>query len=182
MIIDYDHNQNLNTDRKLDSLKESVQMALNEIETNLSKLRSSLLDVKKLFTKMLHAEFYGHQGGVALTSKSLTSGTSWQELGHFTLPKGVWLVKCSASFPSNATGRRVITIADTSAAAGAVTTIVSAPAVNGYATYMHSICFWVSDGTSPIYFNGLQNSGSTLSVTLRYTAYRIGDSVERLDT
>lgn len=30
MIIDYDHNQNLNTDRKLDSLKESVQMALNE--------------------------------------------------------------------------------------------------------------------------------------------------------
>ena len=34
MIIDYDHNQNLNTDRKLDSLKESVQMALNEIASD----------------------------------------------------------------------------------------------------------------------------------------------------
>ena len=141
-----------------------------------------MLDVKKLFTKMLHAEFYGHQGGVALTSKSLTSGTSWQELGHFTLPKGVWLVKCSASFPSNATGRRVITIADTSASAGAITAITSVPAVNGYATYMHATYFWVSNGTSSVYFNGYQNSGSTLSVTLRYTAYRVGDSVARLDT
>ena len=131
---------------------------------------------------MLHAEFYGHQGGVALTNKSLASGTSWVELGHFTVPKGVWLIKCTASFPSNATGRRTITISDTTAQAGAITAITSVPAVNGYATYMHATAFWVSDGTSPIYFNGYQNSGSTLSVTLRYTAYRIGDSVKRLDT
>lgn len=34
MIIDYDHNPNLTYDQKLQSLKESVQMALNEFETN----------------------------------------------------------------------------------------------------------------------------------------------------
>lgn len=36
MIIDYDHNPHLTGDQKLQSLKESVQMALNEAETKAS--------------------------------------------------------------------------------------------------------------------------------------------------
>lgn len=33
MIIDYDHNPALTVDQKLQSLKESTQMALNEVRT-----------------------------------------------------------------------------------------------------------------------------------------------------
>ena len=36
MIIDYDHNPNASVDQKLQSLKESVQLALNEIVTALN--------------------------------------------------------------------------------------------------------------------------------------------------
>lgn len=49
MIIDYDHNPKLTYDQKLQSLKESVQMALNEIkdeqteiERKLSKLQDAI--------------------------------------------------------------------------------------------------------------------------------------------
>lgn len=44
MIIDYDRNPQLNTDRKLDSLKESVQMALNEIAADLKALSKVAAD------------------------------------------------------------------------------------------------------------------------------------------
>ena len=42
MIIDYDHNPRLTYDQKLQSLKESVQMALNEVaHTNTNGKNSS---------------------------------------------------------------------------------------------------------------------------------------------
>lgn len=60
MIIDYDHNQNLNTDRKLDSLKESVQMALNENDTDhrgfralFDKANATIDSIKESVTKIL---------------------------------------------------------------------------------------------------------------------------------
>ena len=37
MIIDYDHNQNLTTDQKLQSLAENIQLALNEIKAYLEE-------------------------------------------------------------------------------------------------------------------------------------------------
>lgn len=52
MIIDYDHNPALTADQKLQSLKESVQMALNEIITEqynkseeVDKLISDIQDI-----------------------------------------------------------------------------------------------------------------------------------------
>lgn len=39
MIIDYDHNQGLTIDQKLQSLKESVQMALDELKNEEAELR-----------------------------------------------------------------------------------------------------------------------------------------------
>lgn len=60
MIIDYDHNQNLNTDRKLDSLKESVQMALNENDTDhrgfralFDKVNSTISSIQESLTNLL---------------------------------------------------------------------------------------------------------------------------------
>ena len=45
MIIDYDHNPNVTDEQRLQSLKESVQMALNEIDAKLEELRK---EIKKL--------------------------------------------------------------------------------------------------------------------------------------
>lgn len=41
MIIDYDHNPNITEEQRLQSLKESVQMALDEIASNISKASSA---------------------------------------------------------------------------------------------------------------------------------------------
>lgn len=45
IIVDYDKNPQLNTDRKLISLCESIQRAINELETELAELRK---EVRKL--------------------------------------------------------------------------------------------------------------------------------------
>lgn len=51
MIIDYDHNPALTVDQKLQSLKESVQMALNEIITeqyNKSEMDKKISDIQDI--------------------------------------------------------------------------------------------------------------------------------------
>lgn len=51
MIIDYDHNPSLTVDQKLQSLKESVQMALNEIITeqyNKSEVDKLISDIEDI--------------------------------------------------------------------------------------------------------------------------------------
>lgn len=51
MIIDYDHNPALTTDQKLQSLKESVQMALNEIITeqyNRAEVDKKISDIQDI--------------------------------------------------------------------------------------------------------------------------------------
>ena len=47
MIIDYDHNPNTSTDQKLQSLKESVQMAMNEVAINIEILRKEIQELKE---------------------------------------------------------------------------------------------------------------------------------------
>jgi chaperonin cofactor prefoldin len=45
MVVNFDRNQNLTTDQKLQSLLESVQLALNEIDTRFDEISKA---VKKL--------------------------------------------------------------------------------------------------------------------------------------
>ena len=45
MIINYNHNQNLNVDQKLQSLIESMQMALDELKLEIAELDKK---IKKL--------------------------------------------------------------------------------------------------------------------------------------
>lgn len=47
MIIDYDHNPNATTDEKLQSLKESVQMALNEVTDTIDILKREIQKLKE---------------------------------------------------------------------------------------------------------------------------------------
>ena len=47
MIIDYDHNPNATTDDKLRSLKESVQLSMNEMVDTIEVLKKEINELKK---------------------------------------------------------------------------------------------------------------------------------------
>lgn len=47
MIIDYDHNPALPTDQKLQSLKESTQMAIDEMTIAIELLKKDIKELKK---------------------------------------------------------------------------------------------------------------------------------------
>ena len=47
MIIDYDHNPALTTDQKLQSLKESTQMAIDEALVSIEILKKEIMEIKE---------------------------------------------------------------------------------------------------------------------------------------
>ena len=47
MIIDYDHNPALTQDQKLQSLQESVQMAMNEVAASIEELRQEIKKIER---------------------------------------------------------------------------------------------------------------------------------------
>lgn len=46
MIIDFDHNPALTTDQKLQSLRESAQMAIDELTDTIEKLKSEIDELR----------------------------------------------------------------------------------------------------------------------------------------
>ena len=117
-------------------------------------------------------DHYGAITGASIADKSLSSGSSWQNIGAITLPDGAWLLYLTAVFASNSSGYRLLTVADTSAAAGTgIRTVRRAP-TNGAATTIAINC--PLEGGKTYYINGVQNSGSALTVQTRYTAVKIG--------
>lgn len=117
-------------------------------------------------------DHYGAISGASIADKSLSSGSSWQNIGSITLPDGAWLLYLTAVFASNGSGYRLLTIADTSAAAGTVIRTVRRAPTNGAATTIAINC--PLEGGKTYYINGVQNSGSALTVQTRYTAVKIG--------
>lgn len=117
-------------------------------------------------------DHYGAISGASIADKSLSSGSSWQNIGSITLPDGAWLLYLTASFASNSSGYRLLTIADTSAAAGTVIRTERRAPTNGAATTIAINC--PLEGGKTYYINGVQNSGSALTVQTRYTAVKIG--------
>lgn len=49
MIIDYDHNPNIDGEKRLQSLKESVQRALDEV-SNMDTKETTVKEVKNFYT------------------------------------------------------------------------------------------------------------------------------------
>lgn len=138
-----------------------------------------MLNLKKWIAKVSdhirYAEFYGYSAA-SLPDKSLANGTSWINIGSIKPPKGVWHINVTVVFPSNATGRRLVTLSRNSAAFGTALSTSTAQAVNGYSTYLHSTMIEYFDGNTTLYINASQNSGSAMTVNIRYTAYKIGTS------
>lgn len=117
-------------------------------------------------------DHYGAITGASIADKSLSSGSSWQNIGSITLPDGAWLLYLTVVFPTNSSGYRQLTVADTSAAAGTVIRTVRRAPTNGAATTIAINC--PLEGGKTYYINGAQNSGSALTVQTGYTAIRIG--------
>jgi len=113
--------------------------------------------------------------GYAPSDVTITSGTSWQELCSITLPAGVWMVSICAQFPNNATGARAITLGTATASAGTAIRTMRTQAANGSITTLTLTV--PAEGGSTYYLNCYQTSGSSLSVSPRYTAVKIGDSI-----
>lgn len=116
----------------------------------------------------------GAGAGTQIADKSLASGTDWTNIGSFSLAKGTWLVMCNVSFASNATGRRQVNLSATSAG-----NQIGLPfrdnraAVNGQATDCKMIGILSPTATTTYYVNGVQNSGSALTVSTRYQLVRL---------
>ena len=115
--------------------------------------------------------------GQVLADKAVASGTTWTNLGSFTLPAGLWIVNIATNFSSNATGYRLLSLATSATSAGTINRTIRLPAVNGNSTAINLTAF-CEGGT--YYLNAVQNSGSSLTVSARYTALRLGNSVEYL--
>lgn len=122
-------------------------------------------------------------GSVANTiaDKNLSTGTSWQNLGSFTLPAGVWQITCKTCFQSNATGARGMNISSTSAG-GRLNLLAedSCAAVNGFRSNLDVEVIVNPTANTTYYVNAFQNSGSTLTVNTRWNAVYLGSSIQSI--
>ena len=109
------------------------------------------------------------------SSVSLSSGTTMQNLGDFTLTKGLWMVSVTVRFASNATGRRAMNISNTSGgSAYNVRWGNTSAATNGAYTYLHlSSSIDVTAASATFYINAYQNSGSALTTAYAWDAVRV---------
>ena len=120
---------------------------------------------------------YGDLLGETLTNASIAN-SGWREAGNFTLPTGIWLVNVAVQFQSNSTGNRQLSLNTATASAGALLFTRRQLAANSITTDMGVM--GVVQGGRTWYINVSQNSGSTLTVTSRYSAVRLGNEVNQL--
>lgn len=127
-------------------------------------------------TEDLQSTTLEYRSQTSLADKSIAGSGSWVMLGSITPPRGMWNIRAAVQFPSNATGRRIITLSRTSGAFGSALTTVSQQAVNGYQTYMQTEMMEYFDGNTPVYINVAQSSGTALTVSARYAMWKLGDT------
>lgn len=106
--------------------------------------------------------------GVSATSATATN------ISQVTLSAGTWIVSYSATFASNATGRRNMRIATSSTStAASMEYSMIVPAANGAQTILGKTVVLVLTASQTWYLNAMQNSGSTLDCSGVIRAVRI---------
>lgn len=122
---------------------------------------------------------YGAITGGTWSSKSIGIGSTWKELANFTIPEdGVWLLIAELIYASNATGHRAMTIATSSASSGVGIYSDRRQAVNGTETQLRVVA--VVQGNTKYYVNTYHGASSALTCQGRYTAFKIGNSVNKI--
>lgn len=117
-----------------------------------------------------------NSGGSVSGSRSISSGTSFVQLGNnITLPAGTWILIGRAEFQSNTSGRRAITWYNMDASpveAIEVTNINQLP-VSGAGTRLQSVYIIALSAERTFQLRAAQNSGSSLNTSYYYYAIRI---------
>lgn len=122
---------------------------------------------------------YGAITGGTWSSKSIGTGSAWKELANFTIPEdGVWLLIAQLIYASNATGHRTMSIATSSASSGVGIYSDRRQAVNGTETQLRVVA--VVQGNTKYYVNTYHGASSAISCQGRYTAFKIGNSVNKI--
>ena len=107
-------------------------------------------------------------GGLTYTAgaqlaTSLTSGTS-TDLRSVSLPAGKYLLIGQASFASNATGNRRLTIGVNSATIASGIAWEWVPAISGASTRINLTGYYEFSATTTVYLVAMQSSGSTVNI------------------
>lgn len=120
----------------------------------------------------------GTTASTSIADKSLSSGTSWQNIGSFSLPAGVWRVTATTSWASNANGARGMCISTTSTG-GRLNNMAEASnsAVSGFRTNLLVDIIVNPSASTTYYINGFQSSGGALTVSPRWNAEYLGNSI-----
>jgi hypothetical protein len=157
MIIDYDHNPAASYEQKLKSLKESVQMALNEVGGGYKHNGGTLPGTLTLSS---HSSQIGTVKQAYAEAKSVPSATN-TNLTSLSLEAGTWVVTGGVRFPNNATGYRRMNITTSSASPNAD---VQLPALSGASTQLAYTLIVSPTSTTTYYLNCYHNAGSALSL------------------
>jgi len=123
----------------------------------------------------------GSTASTTIADKSISSGTSWVNLGSFSLPAGVWRLTVVTSFASNGTGIRGMCVSSTSGG-GRINAMAedTCSAVSGFRSNLSVDIILNPSASTTYYVNAFQSSGSALSVTTRWNAEYLGSSISSI--
>lgn len=148
--------------RKAVSMYDNLTVAgtISEGGTLLSKKYNPLVSVT-------------HRNSTAIDSKDVSTATN-TNLGSITLEAGTWLVFIYIHFASNTTGRRSAWLAtSTTGSSMEGAALDNRAPVSGAVTACKIHCILAPSSSTKYYLNCYQNSGSTLTVTTRYTLVKL---------
>ena len=157
-----------------DSLDGRVTTLEGDITTLGGDITTMQSDIDALENKTQVLDNIGATISTAPPDKSVSSGTSWVNLGSFNLQAGTWVVVCFSTWTTNADGYRGICISATSG--GDQISLIATdirPAVSGNRTPIRIVTLLTPTSDTTYYLNGMQNSGSTLTAYPRIMAVRI---------
>lgn len=107
-------------------------------------------------------------------TRNIASGTTAVQLSdNFTLPAGTWLILGGASFESNSTGRRSLSIYNVTSASNFTHTYVNQQATASTASRLRTMHVVTPTADTQYRLNCYQTSGSTLEVTWYWEVTRI---------
>ena len=113
-------------------------------------------------------------GSTSIANKSVAGDDSTVNLGSFTVPPGVWIVKVFLRWNNNSTGNRMVWISDSASGdAYSVWNQIKVPASPTGYTYVELVTFLQPTASKTFYVNAGQNSGKALTVATRWGAIRV---------
>ena len=138
-----------------------------------------MLDIKKTLAKII-GRIKNVEGGFEfqITGDVSIPTATHKTLGSFKPPKGVYLVLVTAHFSSNSNGARYIYgNMDNGTNPSTYMQMDERPANSYPCRFMQSIYF---DGNTTYYVKSRQNSGATLTATVRAMFVKIGEEAVHL--